>query len=45
MTLTAAAPMYQGYMSDVDCRWDVLAASADDRTEEEMGLKVRCTLS
>lgn len=27
-------------MADVDCRWDVVAASVDDRTEEERGLKV-----
>lgn len=27
-------------MADVDARWNVIAASVDDRTEEERGLKV-----
>lgn len=26
-------------MSDVDCRWNIIAASVDCRTEEERGLK------
>lgn len=25
-------------MTDVDCRWNVIAASVDDRTREERGL-------
>ena len=25
-------------MSDVDCRWDMIAASVDDRTKEERGV-------
>jgi glutamate--cysteine ligase catalytic subunit len=41
LALTAAAPIYRGYLSDVDCRWNVIAQSVDDRTEEERGLKVR----
>ncbi|GAA6043759.1 hypothetical protein JCM8097_006657 [Rhodosporidiobolus ruineniae] len=28
-----------GLLSDYDCRWDLIAASIDDRTEEERGLK------
>lgn len=32
--------MYRGYLADVDCRWNVIAGSVDDRTEEERGLKV-----
>lgn len=40
LALTAAAPIYRGYLSDVDCRWNVIAQSVDDRTEEERGLKV-----
>ena len=40
LALTAAAPIYRGYLSDVDCRWNVIAGSVDDRTEEERGLKV-----
>jgi hypothetical protein len=27
-------------LADVDARWDVIAGSVDDRTEEERGLKV-----
>lgn len=38
--LTAASPLWRGYIADVDCRWDVVSASVDDRTEEERGLKV-----
>lgn len=40
MALTASSPAYRGYLSDVDCRWDVISGSVDDRTEEERGLKV-----
>ncbi|KAG0264191.1 hypothetical protein DFQ27_001375 [Actinomortierella ambigua] len=39
LALTAAAPIYRGYLSDVDCRWNVISQSVDDRTEEERGLK------
>ncbi|PSR76507.1 hypothetical protein PHLCEN_2v8410 [Hermanssonia centrifuga] len=39
LALTAASPLWRGYIADVDCRWDVVAASVDDRTEEERGLK------
>jgi len=31
--------LWRGYISDVDCRWNVVAGSVDDRTEEERGLK------
>jgi len=41
LALTAASPAFRGYLADVDARWDVIAASVDDRTEEERGLKVR----
>jgi glutamate--cysteine ligase catalytic subunit len=40
LALTAASPAFRGYLADVDARWDVIAASVDDRTEEERGLKV-----
>jgi glutamate--cysteine ligase catalytic subunit len=40
LALTGAAPIYRGYLSDVDCRWNVIASSVDDRTPEERGLKV-----
>ncbi|KAJ3223275.1 hypothetical protein HK099_001316 [Clydaea vesicula] len=39
LALTAAAPIYRGYLSDVDCRWNIIAASVDDRTQEERGVK------
>ncbi|RIA87557.1 glutamate-cysteine ligase-domain-containing protein [Glomus cerebriforme] len=39
LALTAAAPIYRGYLSDVDCRWNVIAGSVDDRTKEERGLE------
>ncbi|GAA96984.1 uncharacterized protein L969DRAFT_54002 [Mixia osmundae IAM 14324] len=39
LALTAAAPIFRGYLADVDCRWNVIAGSVDDRTEEERGLR------
>ncbi|KDQ20142.1 hypothetical protein BOTBODRAFT_27552 [Botryobasidium botryosum FD-172 SS1] len=39
LALTAASPIYKGYLADVDCRWNVFAQSVDDRTEEERNLK------
>ncbi|GBE81136.1 Glutamate--cysteine ligase [Sparassis crispa] len=39
LALTAASPLWRGYIADVDCRWDVVAGSVDDRTDEERGLK------
>ncbi|KAG1877248.1 glutamate-cysteine ligase-domain-containing protein [Suillus subluteus] len=41
LALTAASPAWRGYLADVDCRWNVIAGSADDRTPEERGLKSR----
>ncbi len=35
LALTACSPIFRGYLADVDCRWDVIAASVDDRTREE----------
>jgi len=40
LALTAAAPIYRGYLADVDCRWNVIAGSVDDRTLEEKGQAV-----
>jgi glutamate--cysteine ligase catalytic subunit len=40
LALTAASPAFRGQLADVDARWNVIAASVDDRTEEERGLKV-----
>ncbi|THV05006.1 glutamate-cysteine ligase catalytic subunit [Dendrothele bispora CBS 962.96] len=39
LALTAASPVWRGYLADVDCRWNVIAGSVDDRTEEERGSK------
>jgi hypothetical protein len=41
LALTAASPAWRGYLADVDCRWNVIAGSVDDRTPEERGLRVR----
>ena len=45
LALSAASPLWRGYIADVDCRWDVVSGSVDDRTEEERGLKVIVSLS
>ncbi|GAA5976095.1 hypothetical protein JCM11641_003280 [Rhodosporidiobolus odoratus] len=37
LALTAASPIFRGILADVDCRWDVIAGSVDDRTKEERG--------
>lgn len=37
LALTAASPAYRGYLADVDCRWDVVSGSVDDRTPAERG--------
>lgn len=37
MALTAASPFYRGYVTDVDCRWNVISCSVDCRTSEERG--------
>ncbi|KAH9942460.1 glutamate-cysteine ligase catalytic subunit [Epithele typhae] len=39
LALTAASPLWRGYIANVDCRWDVISGCVDDRTEEERGLK------
>lgn len=39
LALTAASPFYRGYISDVDCRWNVISCSVDCRTQEERGIK------
>lgn len=39
LALSAASPAFKGLLADVDARWNVIAASVDDRTEEERGLK------
>jgi len=40
LALSAASPIWRGYLADVDCRWNVLCAMVDDRTAEERGFEV-----
>jgi glutamate--cysteine ligase catalytic subunit len=42
MALSAAAPIFRGYLTDVDSRWNVIANSVDDRSKEERGILVFC---
>ncbi|KAJ9594296.1 hypothetical protein L9F63_014301, partial [Diploptera punctata] len=37
LALTAASPLHRGYVTDVDCRWNVISCSVDCRTREERG--------
>jgi glutamate--cysteine ligase catalytic subunit len=39
LALSASSPIWRGYLSDVDCRWNIISASCDDRTLEELGIK------
>lgn len=38
LAISAAAPLFRGYVSDQDVRWNVISASVDDRTRVERGL-------
>jgi glutamate--cysteine ligase catalytic subunit len=40
LALSAASPIWRGYLTEIDCRWNVLCAMVDDRTKEELGLEV-----
>ena len=35
LALTAASPIFRGFLTDSDCRWNVLRDSMDCRTEAE----------
>lgn len=37
LALSAASPVYRGYLTESDCRWNVISASVDCRTAEERG--------
>ncbi|KCV69229.1 hypothetical protein H696_04646 [Fonticula alba] len=39
MAVSAAAPIWRGYLADIDCRWNQISASVDDRTRRERGLE------
>ncbi len=41
LALTAATPIYKGFLVDTDVRWNQISRSVDDRTPEELGEKVR----
>lgn len=38
LALSAASPIYRGYMSDWDARWSIISQSVDDRTDGERGV-------
>ncbi|XP_055696145.1 glutamate--cysteine ligase [Lutzomyia longipalpis] len=39
LALSAASPVYRGFLTESDCRWNVISASVDCRTAEERGEK------
>ncbi|KAI9802689.1 MAG: Zn finger-containing GTPase- Activating Protein for ARF [Sarcosagium campestre] len=39
LALTAATPLYKGFVADTDVRWNQISAAVDDRTPEELGEK------
>ncbi|CAF3551830.1 unnamed protein product [Rotaria sp. Silwood1] len=39
LALSAASPIWRGYLAEIDCRWNVLCAMCDDRTTEEQGFE------
>ncbi|GKZ35902.1 Zn finger-containing GTPase-Activating Protein for ARF [Aspergillus brasiliensis] len=41
LALTAATPIYKGFLVDTDVRWNQISGAVDDRTREELGELVR----
>ncbi|ESZ96851.1 glutamate-cysteine ligase catalytic subunit [Sclerotinia borealis F-4128] len=37
LALTAATPIYKGFLADTDARWNQISRAVDDRTPEELG--------
>ncbi|KAF2470142.1 GCS-domain-containing protein [Lindgomyces ingoldianus] len=37
LALTAATPIYKGFLADTDVRWNQISKAVDDRTREELG--------
>lgn len=35
LAMSASSPCHRGFLTDVDCRWDVISDSVDDRTASE----------
>lgn len=42
--MSAASPIWRGYLAEIDCRWNVLCGMSDDRTAEERGFEVCSSL-
>ena len=40
LALTAATPVYKGFLADTDVRWNQISRAVDDRTAEELGEKL-----
>jgi len=40
LSLSASCPIWRGYLSDVDSRWNILSATTDDRTNEELDNRI-----
>ena len=41
LALTAATPVYKGFLADTDVRWNQISRAVDDRTKEELGEEVQ----
>lgn len=39
LALTAATPIYKGFLANTDVRWNQISGAVDDRTPEELGEK------
>jgi glutamate--cysteine ligase catalytic subunit len=39
--MSAASPIWRGFLAEIDCRWNILCAMSDDRTAEERGFEVK----
>ncbi|KAJ8034866.1 Glutamate--cysteine ligase catalytic subunit [Holothuria leucospilota] len=39
LALSAASPVFRGFLSDLDCRWNAVSASLDSMNREERGLE------
>lgn len=45
LALTAATPIYKGFLADTDVRWNQISRAVDDRTAEELGEKVSIAIA
>lgn len=39
LALSASSPIWRGFLTQVDCRWNVISGSVDDRKKQELGLE------